>query len=467
MQGKTESNYSAIVQNTNDINLRVKKGEIIGQINATAETATIDFKHLNVTGATLFQKDLTISDTADGGLVGGNVRIDKNGMTVSNSNGSSVVFDRNGMSFVDTNGVAFNTVGRFCTGYAKGGQTVTFAEPWDVVPYVSLAETYHDYRLDKYLTSSAKHRCYPTNITEKGFDIVCDYYVDGSRVALDSALDNSNFTGSEYVYSGQRDVYTERYAVFSINRDFTIETSIPMTGIEIEAATRHEFTTLTDDAFLFLKSGCPWGFPYTTVSGNYSTDIHSTDVAYSDIIYVAKPMFAVEIRVCDIDGKELAKSESDAPKFTDLDPVQNTNTDNILAFFDGGYTARIDDKNHKVFNIWSGSSGKATATFAQQTRQFKINIREQLFLNRSRIPGMIKDGIVQRIVGTGAFYDLTNKKEITEIIDTTGADTDFIRALTGTYYIRANAITYGTTILEQGTCAFVATDPNTVSYTIK
>ena len=467
VQGKTESNYSAIVQNTNDINLRVKKGEIIGQINATAETATIDFKHLNVTGATLFQKDLTISDTADGGLVGGNVRIDKNGMTVSNSNGSSVVFDRNGMSFVDTNGVAFNTVGRFCTGYAKGGQTVTFAEPWDVVPYVSLAETYHDYRLDKYLTSSAKHRCYPTNITEKGFDIVCDYYVDGSRVALDSALDNSNFTGSEYEYCGQRDVYSERYAVFSINRDFTIETSIPMTGIEIEAATRHEFTTLTDDAFLFLKIGCPWGLPYTTVSGNYSDSIYSTDVAYSDIIYLAKPRFAIEIRVCDIEGKELAKSESDAPKSTNLDPIQNINIDNILAFFDGGYTARIDDKNHKVFNIWSGSSGKATATFAQQTRQFKINIREQLFLNRIRIPGMIKDGIVQSIVGTGSWYDVTNKKEISSIIDTNGTDTDFVRALTGTYYIRAHAITYGTTILEQGTCAFVATDPNTVSYTIK
>lgn len=467
VQGKTESNYSAIVQNTNDINLRVKKGEIIGQINVTAETATIDFKHLNVTGATLFQKDLTISDTSDGGLVGGNVRIDKNGMTVSNSNGSSVVFDKNGMSFVDTNGVAFNTVGRFCTGYAKGGQTVTFAEPWDVVPYVSLAETYHDYRLDKYLTSSAKHRCYPTNITEKGFDIVCDYYVDGSRVALDSALDNSNFTGSEYEYCGQRDVYSERYAVFSINCDFTIETSIPMTGIEIEASTRHEFTPLTDDAFLFLKDGCPWGFPYTTVSGNYSASIQSTDIVYSDIIYLARPLFATEITVCDIAGNVLAKSESDTPKTTGLDPVQITDADNILAHFDGGYTARIDDKNHKVFNIWSGSSGKATATFAQQTRQFKINIREQLFLNRIRIAGMIKDGIVQSVVDSGSYYDVTNKKEITSIIDTNGTDTDFIRALTGTYYIRANAITSGTTILEQGTCAFVATDPNTVSYTIK
>ena len=467
VQGKTESNYSAIVQNTNDINLRVKKGEIIGQINVTAETATIDFKHLNVTGATLFQKDLTISDTADGGLVGGNVRIDKNGMTVSNSNGSSVVFDKNGMSFVDTKGVAFNTVGRFCTGYAKGGQTVTFAEPWDVVPYVSLAETYHDYRLDKYLTSSAKHRCYPTNITEKGFEIVCDYYVDGSRVALDSALDNSNFAGSEYAYCGQRAVNSERYAVFSINRDFTIETSIPMTGIEIEASTRHEFTPLTDDAFLFLKVRSLWGFPYTTVSGNYSDSIQSTDVVYSDIIYLARPLFATEITVCDMAGNVLAKSESDAPKTTSLDHEQSIDADNILALFDGGRTARIDDENHKVFNIWSGSSGKAAATFAQQTSQFKINIREQLFLNRIRIAGMIKDGIVQSVVDSGSYYDVTNKKEITSIIDTNGTDTDFIRALTGTYYIRANAITSGTTILDQGTCAFVATDPNTVSYTIK
>ena len=467
VQGKTESNYSAIVQNTNDINLRVKKGEIIGQINATAETATIDFKHLNVTGATLFQKDLTISDTADGGLVGGNVRIDKNGMTVSNSNGSSVVFDRNGMSFVDTNGVAFNTVGRFCTGYAKGGQTVTFAEPWDVVPYVSLAETYHDYRLDKYLTSSAKHRCYPTNITEKGFDIVCDYYVDGSRVALDSALDNSNFTGSEYVYSGQRDVYSERYAVFSINRDFTIETSIPMTGIEIEAATRHEFTPLTDDAFLFAETKGSWGIPYTSISGNYNADVSGLGISCNRILYLVKPAFAIEITVYDTTGNVLAKSESDHPVSVNWDPFPDYDITNISRYFGYSYSARIDEKEHKVFNIWSCSSGKATATFTQQTRQVKINIREQIFINRIRVGGMIKDGIVQYETSTDTWYDLTNKKEITKIIGTTGADTDFIRALTGTYYIRANAITYGTTILEQGTCAFVATDPNTVSYTIK
>ena len=186
LQGKTESNYSAIVQNTNDINIRVKKGEIIGQINATAETATIDFKHLNVTGATLFQKDLTISDTVNGGLVGGAVRIDKSGMTVSNSDGTSVVFDKNGMSFVDTAGVAFNTVGRFCTGTAKDGQTVTFAKAWDVVPNVFVFPSDGQTCAAAYDRQNVRQVMQATDISKSGFKVQCQSILGaGSMVTLD------------------------------------------------------------------------------------------------------------------------------------------------------------------------------------------------------------------------------------------------------------------------------------------
>ena len=186
VQGKAESNYSAIIQNTNDINLRVKKGEIIGQINATAETATIDFKHLNVTGATLFQKDLTISNTVNGGLVGGAVRIDKDGMTVSNSNGTSVVFDKNGMSFVDTGGVAFNTVGRFCTGTAKDGQTVTFAKAWDVVPNVFIFPIDGQTCAAAYDRQNVRQVMQATGISKSGFKVQCQSILGaGSMVTLD------------------------------------------------------------------------------------------------------------------------------------------------------------------------------------------------------------------------------------------------------------------------------------------
>lgn len=198
VQGKTENNYSAIVQNANDIALRVKKDDIIGQINATAETATIDFKYLNITGSTLFQKDLTISDTVSGGLVGGAVRIDKRGMTVQNGNGTSVVFDKNGMSFVDTAGVAFNTVGRFCTGTASDGQTVTFAKPWDVIPSVFIFPADGQSCAAAYDKQNVRQIMKAINITKAGFQVQCQSVLgSGSTANLDKST-ITNVSASEW-----------------------------------------------------------------------------------------------------------------------------------------------------------------------------------------------------------------------------------------------------------------------------
>lgn len=457
VQGKAESNYSAIVQNTNDINMRVKKGEIIGQINATAETATIDFKHLNVTGATLFQKDLTISNTVNGGLVGGAVRIDKNGMTVSNSNGTSVVFDKNGMSFVDTAGVAFNTVGRFCTGYVSGGQRVTFAKAWDVVPSVTLAETYHDFRLDKYFTTAAKHRCYPSNITKNGFDVVCDYYVDGKDVTLDSALDKADFAGSEYTYLGKQDLPGyDRSAVYSVAKDFTVDTSVEMTGIKVEAAASHIFKPLTSDAFLAIKT--PWGLTYKTTPGKY--DVNG-DV-YNRLAYLMAVNFVTRLDILDIEsGNTIASAISPSISYINVsgNPYRSDST------WDDNWFAYIDSTNKELREIWGPTSGVSSVTFTKPSKNFKIRIVEKMFVRRYRIALLIEDGLLKG-EAQGGFTDMETKTDIDFYLDTNREDIDFLETLSGKFHIRATAITEGTTILQQGRCAFIATDPNSVNYSV-
>lgn len=56
-----KSNYSAIAQMTDAINLRVQKGDVINQINLSPTTTTIAGKYLHVTGQTVFDNNVIIS----------------------------------------------------------------------------------------------------------------------------------------------------------------------------------------------------------------------------------------------------------------------------------------------------------------------------------------------------------------------------------------------------------------------
>ena len=56
-----KSNYSAIAQMTDAINLRVQKGDVINQINVSPTTTTIDGKYLHVTGQTVFDNNVIVS----------------------------------------------------------------------------------------------------------------------------------------------------------------------------------------------------------------------------------------------------------------------------------------------------------------------------------------------------------------------------------------------------------------------
>lgn len=56
-----KSNYSAIAQMSDAINLRVQKGDVINQINLSPTTTTINGKYLHVTGQTVFDNNVIVS----------------------------------------------------------------------------------------------------------------------------------------------------------------------------------------------------------------------------------------------------------------------------------------------------------------------------------------------------------------------------------------------------------------------
>ena len=185
------SEYSALTQLKNDINLRIEKDKVISQINLSSEGATIDGKYLHVTGTTKFDKDVIVGGmikagsisadklsaskialTGGQGFKGGAVSLDASGMQVQNSNGSSTVFDSNGMSFKDKNGNTFNTVGRILTGMASDGQYIKFSQPWDVVPKVLVSPSNVQSNEPLYNNTKTSIDVRATEVSAAGFRIV-------------------------------------------------------------------------------------------------------------------------------------------------------------------------------------------------------------------------------------------------------------------------------------------------------
>ncbi|AVO75157.1 hypothetical protein C6362_09530 [Megasphaera elsdenii DSM 20460] len=261
-KAQVNSNYTAILQNQNDIALRVKTGELIQQINLSKEGVAINGSKVHITGETVFDNGVIVSSylgdkqivgtkIADGAIttgklsansvtagklasnsvttdkiaagaiksdkldtgavtadkikagaitadkltsgavtadklaantinlagalkiVGGNVTLDEDGMTVKETNGSSVLFGENGMSFVDSNGHTFSGIGRFCTGIVNDGQTVKFANPWDITPTVFLFPIRLQTSAVGYTNINMYQDVEAINVSANGFTAVC------------------------------------------------------------------------------------------------------------------------------------------------------------------------------------------------------------------------------------------------------------------------------------------------------
>lgn len=191
---KAAANYSAFTQLQDAINLRVKKGDVINQINVSDESILIDGKKVHITGDTVFDNnvitkgmiqagavtadklaaaDITLGKDTATGVIAGAVKLNSDGMTVTGANGSSIQFGQNGMTFKDSLNNTFAALGRFCTGVANDGDTVKFANAWDVVPTVFLFPNQLQTSAVGYTNVNIWQHIEPLNITKEGFKVCC------------------------------------------------------------------------------------------------------------------------------------------------------------------------------------------------------------------------------------------------------------------------------------------------------
>lgn len=191
---KASANYSAFTQLQDDINLRVKKGDVINQINVSDESILIDGKKVHITGDTVFDNnviakgmiqagavtadklaaaDITLGKNTATGVVAGAVKLNSDGMTVTGANGSSIQFGQNGMTFKDSLNNTFAALGRFCTGVVNDNDVVKFANAWDVVPTVFLFPIQLQTATVGYENVNIWQHVEPLSVSKEGFTACC------------------------------------------------------------------------------------------------------------------------------------------------------------------------------------------------------------------------------------------------------------------------------------------------------
>jgi hypothetical protein len=104
------------------------------------------------------------------------------------------------MLSTDSTGQVFNVVSRMVIGSGKNGQYVKFTKPWPNVPMVTVTPLS---LITADLTKSnsvARVHCYASDITNKGFRIICYSSVDSTSFAF--GINNISYSYSETVSRG-------------------------------------------------------------------------------------------------------------------------------------------------------------------------------------------------------------------------------------------------------------------------
>lgn len=185
---KAKNNYSAIAQLQDDIALRVAKDDVVNQINISKESILIDGKKTHITGDTKIDKNVIVggmiaagSITADKlsaetialsnnqGIKGGNVTLDANGMTCTDSSGTTIQFGQDGVTSMDKNGNMFSILAQCMMGVARNGQYVKFSNPWTETPVVIVTPQNIQTNNPAYSTSTVRLHCYADEVSVNGF----------------------------------------------------------------------------------------------------------------------------------------------------------------------------------------------------------------------------------------------------------------------------------------------------------
>ena len=213
-------------------------------------------------------------------IQGGAVTLDENGMTVKETSGSSVQFGQDGMSFIDSNGHTFAGIGRFCTGIANDGQTVKFANPWDVVPAVFLFPVRLQTSAVGYTNINMYQDVEAINVSKEGFTAVCR-----SVLKAGSGADipvNNTFANVSVDAAG-----ADGLPFNPDKQSFTYNINIPDTAT-------HIWVTLS-----FYCKGYTWKHHSST--GNHTVKTE----AYSDLlVYADEKLIESQTKACYADGNE-------------------------------------------------------------------------------------------------------------------------------------------------------------------
>lgn len=211
-------------------------------------------------------------------IVGGNVTLDENGLSVLQSNGTWTKFNQNGMTFVDTKGNTFAGIGRFCTGIVNDGQTVKFNSPWDITPAVFLFPIRLQTSAVGYTNINMYQDVEAINVSQNGFTAVCK-----SVLKAGSGADipvNNTFASSSVSLGPQS---SGNYAPY--RQSFSYNINIPNT-------VTHIWVTLS-----FYCNGSRYN--HHNAAGEHII----TTEAYSDLlVYAGTNLIESQTKICYVDG---------------------------------------------------------------------------------------------------------------------------------------------------------------------
>lgn len=105
-------------------------------------------------------------------VVGGNVTLDENGLSVNSSDGKTI-FNGNGMVFTDSTGISYNVVTRSIIGTAKNGQYVKFGSKWPNVPNVIVSPLSMVVSNPGFSQAIITLHSYADQVTQEGFYVRC------------------------------------------------------------------------------------------------------------------------------------------------------------------------------------------------------------------------------------------------------------------------------------------------------
>ena len=116
-------------------------------------------------------------------IVGGNVTLDENGLSVDMQDEGKINFGSGGMSVSDSSGNVYSAIRRVCMGMAKNGNYIAFDPPWEVNPSVLVfPQTIVTADTSKSNTIQRLH-CYADEISKNGF-----------RIHVYEAIDTADYT---------------------------------------------------------------------------------------------------------------------------------------------------------------------------------------------------------------------------------------------------------------------------------